>query len=103
VKKANELFEKFRALRNAISHFLIQGEEGEGHVFLADGAAFQHYSIGATVLLRYARQAIEDLRPFYGKHISMQHQIGSIFPLLEQRDRFIVFDPNEAKSGASAV
>lgn len=97
VKKANELFEKFRKLRNAISHFLTQGDEGEGHVFLADGRAFQHYSIGATVLLRYARQALEDLRAFYSQHMSERHQIGMVFPMLAHRDRFIVFDPSEPK------
>jgi hypothetical protein len=66
-------------------------------VFLADGQAFQHYSIGSTVLRRYARQALEDLRSFYGRHISERHEIGSVFPMLSHRDRFIVVDPNEAK------
>jgi hypothetical protein len=98
VKKANELFEKFRQPRNAISHFLVQGDEGEGHVFLADGQAFQHYSIGATVLLKYARQAIDDLRLHYNRHISAHHEIGSVYPMLTHREQFIVLDPNEPKA-----
>jgi len=94
IRKVNELFANMKEMRNGIAHFLIEAEEGkQGHVFLADGAAFQHYSVGATILLRYARQALDDLRAFYGQHLQPRHMIGSVLPMPQDRDRFIVVDP----------
>lgn len=99
VQKANELFAKLRETRNGIAHFLIEVDEREAHVYLAEGAAFQHYSIAATVLLRYARKAVDDLREFYGAHLEQRHRLGSVLPLKEHRDRFIVVDPMNRSSG----
>jgi hypothetical protein len=100
IQKANELFAKMRDARNAIAHFLFEGEEGrEGHLYLADGVAFQHYSVGATVLLRYASQALDDLRSFYSQHLESRHLVGSILPMPQHRDRFIVVDPNVDDEG----
>jgi hypothetical protein len=93
IDKTKQLFEKMSEARNAIAHFLFEGEEGDSHVYLADGGAFQHYSVGAAVLLRYARKALDDLRGFYRDHIEAHHQLGMVFPMIEHRDRFIVFDP----------
>jgi hypothetical protein len=97
VAKANDLFRKMRDTRNAIAHFLLEGDERQSHVYLADGNAFQHYSISAAVLLRYARQALDDLRQFYQQHLEDRFMIGSVYPMLEHRDRFIVFDPTEER------
>jgi hypothetical protein len=96
LKKANELFAKLRETRNGIAHFLLEGDEDRrAHVYLADGTAFQHYSVSAAILLRYARQALEDLRAFYQQHLEMRFMIGSVMPLPHQRDRFIVTDAGE--------
>jgi hypothetical protein len=97
VRKANELFAKWKEARNGIAHFLLEGEE-QGHVYLADGNAFQHYSIGATILLRYARQALDDLRAFYGQHLQGRHMVGSIYPMIQHRDQFIVIDRHDDKA-----
>jgi hypothetical protein len=95
VSRANELFSKMTHMRNAIAHFLVKGEEGESHMYLADGASFQAYSTMATILLRYAQQALDDLRRFYSEHLAERHMIGSVLPMVEHRDRFIVRDPRE--------
>ena len=94
VRKANDLFRKMKDTRNAIAHFLLEGKKGQEHVYLADGEAFHAYSIAAAVLLRYARQALTDLKAFYQKHLGERFAIGSVLPMLEHRDRFIVVDPD---------
>lgn len=95
IGRASDLFAKMKDTRNAIAHFLVEGDHGEAHLYLADGAAFQAYSTTATILLRYARQALDDLRRFYSEHLQERHMIGSVLPMIEQRDRFIVRDPRE--------
>jgi len=98
IDRATELFAKLTDTRNAVAHFLLKGEEGrEGHVYLATGAAFQHYSISAAAMLRYARQALEDLRAFYREHLEAYFMVGSVLPMIACRDEFMVFDPTERR------
>jgi hypothetical protein len=88
---ARDLFEKLRETRNAISHFLIETDEGESMVYVADGGQLRHYSASAAAMLHYSRKALEDLRLF-----SVQNGIhfwggGSmILPMPQNRDQFAV-------------
>jgi hypothetical protein len=95
VRTAADLFNKLRDLRNAIGHFLIEGEQGQAHTYLASGEAMQTYSLGATVLLRYAAQAIDELRRFCNRHLEGHLFRGSILPTIENRDRFVVKPPQQ--------
>ncbi len=94
VRTAADLFQKrFSDLRNAIAHFLIEGDEGTSHIYLADGGAIMTYAYGSALLLKYARRTIDELRDFYKKHLDNRFTQGSILPMPEIRDRFIVRDP----------
>lgn len=56
VRRARDLFERFRDHRNSIAHFLVEGEQGQAHVYLADGVMIRTCSVGAAGLLKYAHQ-----------------------------------------------
>lgn len=85
---AQQLYEKFTDMRNAIAHFLFKEGDETGHVYLADGRHLTVYSAAAATLLYYAHQMLEELRMFYTKHLPM---LGShILPMLSYREKFIV-------------
>ncbi len=92
VRTAQDLFNKFRDARNAIAHFLVEGDEGESHVYLADGTQIRSYSLGAAALLRYAQRSIGELRRFYNAHLQTRFLAGAVLPGLENRDRFVIRD-----------
>jgi hypothetical protein len=52
IRRARDLFERFRERRNAIAHFLIEGDQGQAHVYLADGFMIRTYSMAAVALLK---------------------------------------------------
>ncbi len=96
IRRASDLFESLRVYRNAISHFLIEGDEGDAHVYLADGEMMRGYSIAAAAALRYAQLTVNSLRAFYVAHL--ERRIGArgmVLPLPQQRDAYIVRDPEE--------
>ncbi len=99
VRTAADLFNKLRPHRNAIAHFLVEGDEGQAHVYVANGEAYYEYSLGAALLLRYARQTIAGLRGFYTQHVERRLMGGSVLPGPENRDHFIVRDPNLRERG----
>lgn len=66
IRHARDLFEKMREQRDAIAHFLIERDEGEFHVYVADGRQLHLYAVGAAALLRYAHRVLEELRQFCG-------------------------------------
>jgi hypothetical protein len=90
IDTAGDLFDKFRDYRNAIAHFLIDGDEGEAHVYIADGAAWREYSMASSMLLKYASLAIEELRQFYGKHFEARLSRGSVLPERRHRNRYVI-------------
>lgn len=86
---ARNLFEKLRQTRHAISHFLIETEEGEAGVYLADGAQLRHYSMSAAAMLQYSHQALEELRLFSVKTgIQFWARGSMILPMPHNRDQF---------------
>jgi len=92
IRRTRDLFERFREHRNAIAHFLIEGEQGQSHVYLADGLMIRTYSMGAVALLKYAHRTLQELRLFFTAHIEQFFMRGMVLPLPEQRDRYIVRD-----------
>jgi hypothetical protein len=86
---ARDLWTKLKETRNAISHFLIDAEEGEAGVYVSDGAQLRHYSMSAAAMLHYSHQALEDLRLFSVKTgIHFWTRGGMILPMPENRDQF---------------
>jgi len=92
IRRTRDLFERFREHRNAIAHFLIEGEQGQSHVYLADGLMIRTYSMGAVALLKYAHRTLQELRLFYTTHIEQFFMRGMVLPLPEHRDRYVVRD-----------
>lgn len=89
ISHAGELFERLADARHAIAHFLIEKEEGDSHVYVADGAQIELYAIGSAGLLRYAHRVLEDLRLFCVHH-GLSTRGSLILPLPENHDQFIV-------------
>jgi hypothetical protein len=89
IRHARDLFEKMRDQRDAIAHFLIEREEGESHVYVADGRELHAYAIGSAALLRYAHRVLEELRLFCSQRIPFATG-GMILPMPQNRDQFIV-------------
>ncbi len=88
VVNAQDLYEKFIDMRNAIAHFLFKEGEQTGHVYLADGRHLELYSAAAASLLHYGHLMLEELRLFYVKHLP---NLGSqILPMPAYREKFIV-------------
>jgi hypothetical protein len=86
---ARDLFEKLRETRNAISHFLIDTDEGEAGVYVADGAQLRHYSMSAAAMLHYSHQALDELRLFSVKiGIHFWTRGSMVLPMPQNRDQF---------------
>jgi hypothetical protein len=90
IASAKDLFEKLRKTRDAISHFLIKTDQGESHVYLADGAQLRHYSSCGAAMLYYSHKALEELRIFCSKNGIGMMSRGSILPMIHNRHQFIV-------------
>lgn len=84
---ASELFERLADARHAIAHFLIQREDGDSHVYLADGVQLEHYAIASAGMLLYVHRLLEDLRHFCVQH-GLTGRGPAILPLPENRDQF---------------
>jgi hypothetical protein len=90
IKDAGQLFERLAKERHAIAHFLIEEDDGESHVYLADGGQLRRYAIGSSVLLHYGHRLLEDLRLFCMRHMLTIPAGAMILPSPENRDQFIV-------------
>ena len=90
VHNAGELFGRLAELRHAIAHFLIERDEGDIHVYLAEGAQLRTYAIASAALLKYAHQLLESLRLFCVQNVPMLLPGPAILPLPQNRDQFIV-------------
>ena len=94
VTKIGHLFEKFRIHRNALAHFIVEGRFGEDlHINVAQGQSVHEYTVGAAVLLKYAREAVTELKRFYRSEIHEFFMRGTVLPMIENRDQFIIRDP----------
>ncbi|HYL35199.1 MAG TPA: hypothetical protein VEV17_04745 [Bryobacteraceae bacterium] len=84
IRRAGDLFEKLRDYRNGIAHFLIEGKQGDTHMYIADSNIQHQYFLGAAVL-RYARTAIDALRQYYSLNLEQHFMRGAILPMPEHR------------------
>ncbi len=93
IRRVDDLFREMGDLRNGIAHFLFEGEAGNAHVYLSSGAELQTYSISSAILLAYVGREIDVLRQFYSQHLEDRLARGMILPTVENRDQFVVRDP----------
>jgi len=91
IRNLNDLYKITRKERGGIAHFLLDADGT--HVYTSHGESLIDYSVISTALLRYVSQAIDDLRAFYAKHLNHYLMRGSIAPVPENRDEFIVREP----------
>jgi hypothetical protein len=93
IRRVDDLFKEMDELRNGVAHFLLEREAGNVHVNLSDGAQLQIYSISSAILLGHVAREIEVLRHFYSQHIESRIVRGMLLPMPENRDQFVVRDP----------
>jgi hypothetical protein len=74
-------------------HFLFEADVGNNHVNCSDEAQLQFYSISSAILLGYVAREIDVLRQFYSQHIEGRIVRGMLLPMPENRDQFVVRDP----------
>lgn len=98
VTKAGHLFEKYRTHRNALAHFIVDGPLGDTHINVSSGLSVHEYSLGAAILLKYARESVQALRRFYTEHLGRTFMRGTVLPMIENRDRFVVRRPSSGHS-----
>jgi hypothetical protein len=70
------------------THFLIERETGDVHVYLAEGAELERYATAAVALLHYAHNTLESLRRFYTD--KLESHCGMVLPMVQNRHEFIV-------------
>jgi hypothetical protein len=89
IRRAGDLFAKLADQRDAIAHFLIERNDQESLVYVADGHELQAYAVGSSALLRYAHRVLEELRIFCTQQMLFARG-GMILPMPQNRDQFVV-------------
>jgi hypothetical protein len=88
VKNAEDFWRETAVLRNGVSHFLL--DDSPTPVSLSDGGSYQTYSLVGAVLLRYSHEAFSALHGHVSRHFADKLQRGSIYPMIDRRDDFLL-------------
>ena len=97
MRTLRDLYNEFRALRNAIAHFLINmGPTNEQKTFapISDGNLIRNYSVASSALLHHVDLKIKVLHEFVETHRLGSGQGSSILPLPQDKLKFPVRDPS---------
>lgn len=98
IKNAEDFWKKTTEMRNGAAHFLL--DDADGPVSISDGGVYHQYSLAGAVLLHYSHLAFRDLYQYTSQHFGDKLQRGSVLPLKERRDEFILRpDTPEPKAG----
>ena len=88
VKNMNDLWQKFTPLRNHVAHFFTKSSGRALH--LSSGHSYMEYSVASAILLFYANQTFDSLLLYFNHNLSGKLSIGSILPMPDKRERFII-------------
>ena len=88
VVNANDLWRKFTDLRNQVAHYFTKGKDYPLH--LSHGHTYSEYSLASAILLHYSNITFKNLVIFFNKNLSGKLAAGSILPMREYRDKFII-------------
>lgn len=88
VRTIGELWSKFTELRNRVAHFFLKDNDRPLH--FSHGYTYYEYSLAAALLLHYANIAFAELSLFFNTKLSAPLMRGTILPLKENRETFII-------------
>ena len=89
VRTVSDLHGKLTEMRNMVAHFLLtKGESPPGPLHTSDGQSYQAFSSAAAVLLHYRVQAFSELSVFFQRHLSAKVLVGSVLPMVAQREKY---------------
>ena len=89
VRTVDEMYKKLKEARNMVAHFLLDGE-GASPLHTSDGLSYRAYSSAAAVLLHYGAGKFVALFHYFQRHLSSKVARGSVYPMLDQRERYRV-------------
>lgn len=88
VKNTNDLWQKLTILRNQVAHYFAN--EYDAPIHISNGYTYFEYSLAASILLYYANITFSNLSKYFNLHLSPKILIGSILPLPDYRDKFVI-------------
>lgn len=88
VNNMNDLWQKFTVLRNRVAHYFAS--ENDAPIHISDGHTYFEYSLAASILLHYANITFSNLSQYFHAHLQPKIWIGSILPLPDYRDKFVI-------------
>lgn len=88
VSNMNDLWKQFTGLRNQVAHYFTNEKDYPLH--FSHGYTYYEYSLAAAVLLHYSNITFSNLALYFNKNISGKLSVGSILPMKEYRDKFVI-------------
>jgi len=88
LRTTDDVWKKMTEHRNSVAHFLSRKSGAALRIF--EGATYYEYSLCGAYLLKCANEGFRDLWQYFSKHLNSHLTRGSILPLAEQREMFIL-------------
>lgn len=83
-----DLWSKFKEDRNRVAHFFLKDDDNP--LNFSNGYTYNDYSMISAILLYHSNIAFTDLLGFFNKNLMFKMSKGSILPLAEEKDKFIL-------------
>jgi hypothetical protein len=98
VKNIGDLWKHYSELRNRVAHFFLKDDSPPLH--FSHGPTYYQYSLAGAILLYHSNIAFNELSQFFNQKLNSALLRGSILPLKENRDQFIIRSivPNHANA-----
>ena len=88
VNRIGDLWNKFTEIRNRVAHFFLKDDDRPLH--FSHGPTYSEYSVVGAVLLYHSNVAFSELAQFFSQNLGDKLLRGSILPLKENKDQFII-------------
>ncbi len=88
VTNVEDFWKETTKLRHAVAHFLL--DNASGPVSLSDGNFYHTYSLIGAILLSYSHKTYVDLFRYVMDNLAEKIQLGSILPMVDRRDDFLL-------------
>jgi len=88
VRKIGDLWRNYSELRNRVAHFFLKDDNVPLH--FSHGPTYYQYSLAGAVLLYHSNIAFSELSQFFNQKLNNKLLRGSILPLKENKDKFII-------------
>lgn len=88
VRTIGDLWKQFGDLRNRVAHFFLKDDDRPLH--FSHGRTYYEYSLAGALLLHHANLGFTDLSLFFNRKLSGKLVKGSILPMQEYRDQFVI-------------